>query len=415
MNRKNTIIAVLMIVALLGVGYYYFSKVKQTTTPTNPSFGDGTGTTIIGGLPAPTGESDFTPGSSDLLPRLYELHKTAVAGTTFTETGSGANLSISARYVDRSLGNIFDTPLSSYVETRIVNETRPGISEAFWTNNGKTVVMRYLEGEDRDAIITRIINITETQATDTGDTSDSFFKTEEISLPDYISFTTTSGDNSNKIFYLENTGVSALGHLTSSKGGISKIFESAITEWLPQFPNKNLITLTTKPSESVPGYMFFLNPTTKSLNKVLSGINGLTTLTNKDGKFVLYSESIGGLPELSVYDTIKKTSSQLSLKTLPEKCVWSSKESHIAYCAVPLNPQKTSYPDAWYQGRVSFSDELVRVDAKTNTSEPIMSPSTFTERTMDIINPTLSSNDSYILFMNKTSGTPWVYKLKDSQ
>lgn len=414
MNRKNTIIAVIMIVVLLGAGYYYFSKVKQADI-TNPSFGDGTGTTIIGGLPTPIDKTDFTTGSSDQLPRLYELHKTAVAGITFTETGSGQSLTLSARYIDRSLGNIFDTPLSSYVETRIVNETRPRISEAFWTNNGKTVVMRYLDGEDQDTIVTRIINITETKTTDTVDTSNTFFKTEEISLPDYIPFTTISGDNSNKIFYLENTGVSALGHLTSSKGGMSKIFESKITEWLPQFPNKNLITLTTKPSESVPGYMFFLNTTTKSLNKVLSGINGLTTLTNKDGKFVLYSESVGGLPELSVYDTIKKTSSQLSLKTLPEKCVWSSRESHIAYCAVPLNPQKTSYPDAWYQGRVSFSDELVRVNAKTNTSEQVMSPSTFTGRTLDIINPTLSSNDSYILFMNKISGTPWVYKLKDSQ
>ena len=39
-----------------------------------------------------------------------------------------------------------------------------------------------------------------------------------------------------------------------------------------------------------------------------------------------------------------------------------------------------------------------------------MTPDEFNAPALDIVNPTLSSDDYYLLFMNKVSGTPWVYR-----
>lgn len=417
MNRKTILIVALAFIILLGLGaYYYFATNKaQKPAPGIPSFGlGGTGTTEGGENKKEVGvNQDFVPNvPSSALPRLYELRKTPVAGSGFVETGKGASYSISVRSVDRGLGHIFETPLSTYIETRIVNETRPRISEALWGNGGKSVVMRYLENTEENSIKTHIINLKGTPPLSPG-SSDDFLKVEDVVLPDFIPFVAVSEDKTDKLFYLEDNGASSVGYVTNSKGVFSKVFESTVTEWLPQFPNQKLVTLTTKPSANVLGYSFFLNTDNKSVTKVLSGINGLTTLTSRDGKLILFSESRGGFPELSLYDVAKKISYPLSVQTLPEKCAWSAKDLLVAYCAVPQNLLRANYPDQWYQGLVSFSDVIMKIDTKTKTSELVLNPGSLGASSLDIINPVLSSDDSYLLFMNKGSGTPWVYRLKE--
>ena len=55
-----------------------------------------------------------------------------------------------------------------------------------------------------------------------------------------------------------------------------------------------------------------------------------------------------------------------TLETLPEKCVWSKADASIFYCAVPENiPADNIYPDVWYQGLMSFSDAIWKVNIKT--------------------------------------------------
>lgn len=414
MNKK-TLISISFIVAILLVAgaYFYFTKNKvEKMDPNTPSFGTGgTGTTFPdSNVSGSTYNSDFVPSSTAIFPRLYELRKAPVAGSGFFENGKGSTYTVSVRSVDRGLGHIFETPLSTYVEARIVNETRPRISEAYWGNGGKSVTMRYLDDPEENSIKTHIINLRGAFSLSTT-SSNEFLKTEDVILPDFIPFIAVSEDKSDKLFYLENNGASALGYVTNSKGIRSKVFESTVTEWLPQFPNQKLVTLTTKPSANVPGYSYFLNTENKNVTKMLSGINGLTTLTSRDGKLILYSETRDGAPNLSLYDTVNKISYPLSIQTLPEKCVWSSKELFVAYCAVPQELTRANYPDQWYQGLVSFSDVLLKIDTRTKVSELVFNPGTLGAPSFDIINLSLSSDDSYLLFMNKGSGTPWVYRL----
>ena len=199
----------------------------------------------------------------------------------------------------------------------------------------------------------------------------------------------------------------------SVSSGVSTIFNSAFTEWLPQFPNQQLVTLTTKPSATVPGHLFFVDLKTKSVTKILGGRNGLTTLTSRNGKLTLFAEIKNGVPELSFYDVTKKVSHPLYLQTLPEKCVWGVKNTTLAYCAVPQTIPSATYPDQWYQGLVTFSDSMWEIDTTTFNTRKILVPSNLGAPALDIINLALSSNDAYLLFMNKVTGTPWVYTIAE--
>lgn len=422
MNRKTLIIA-LVVIILLGIGGYFYFSTKTPTSPTTPSIsfpgGSRPATGFIGTGTGSNGEegTTFTPGSSAPLPRLYELHKLPVAGVGFIEAGKGLDHTVSARYVERGLGHIYEASLSTLMESRIVNETRSRIMEALWGNGGKSVVIRFIDEKEGGAIIkTSILNlggitISFARSTSTAPVSD-FIKTEEVFLPDYIPFLATAEDGGDKLFYLESGLGASVGSLATFKDlGVSTIFNSAFTEWLPQFPNLGLVTLTSKPSASVLGYLFFIDTKTKSATKVLSGINGLTTLTSHDGKFVLFSETKNGVPELSVYDTVKKVGRPLLMQTLPEKCVWGFKNATIAYCAVPQTIPEASYPDQWYQGLVTFSDAVWEIDTTTGLTQKIMAPSNLGASALDMINLALSSNDAYLLFMNKVTGTPWVYSI----
>lgn len=419
MNKRTlVIVGIATLILILGgiSAYFYFSKKSPSMeegVPRFPNIGN------VTSIPRQDGEEtreNFTPGSGAKLPRLWELHKTPVAGIGFVETGTKTNRSVFVRYIERSVGHIFETNLGTFVENRISNDTHPGISEAFFGNKGSSVVIRFLDSEDNTTIKTRVQNIKAPSVSFDQTSSDSesapLLATEEVYLPDYIPHIAIAEDGTDKLFYLENSTSAARGTTANTKGlGTSVVFNSVFTEWLPQFPSQKLITLTTKPSGDVPGYFFFLDPKTKTLSRVLGNINGLTTLTNHGGNLVLYSDTKTKEPVLSFYNTAKKEFRTTPFKTLPEKCVWGNLTVTIAYCAVPEQISTGLYPDQWYQGLISFSDSIWKIDTKTGVVEKVFTPKTFNSPEMDVVNLALSSDDTYLVFINKKSSTPWVFNL----
>jgi len=421
MDRK-TLIFIIITIILLGVaGYLYIYKKTSapTTTKTGTTFPSGSQPITggyAGGGDTPVSEAPtFTPGAGATLPRLYELHKLPVAGVGFVETSKTTG-PLSVRYIERGLGHIFETQLSNFVESRMVNETRSSIMEALWGNSGKSVVIRFIDEKGGTPTIkTSILNLGGSSSVTNGTPTTNFIKTEEIFLPNHISFMSVSEDNSDKLFYLENNAGTSVGATSNFKNiGNSTIFSSVFTEWLPQFPNQQLITLTTKPSATVPGHFFFIDQKTKAVSKIIGGVKGLTTLTNRTGKFVLFAGIENNVPELSVYDVSKKTARPLLLQTLPEKCAWGVKNTTLVYCAIPQALPNADYPDQWYQGLVTFADSIWEIDTTNGLSRKIMSPTNLGAPDLDIINPVLSSDEKYLLFMNKVSGTPWVYRIVET-
>jgi len=343
------------------------------TIPTeNPTTGSSTATT-------PTKEIKPTPPPTEFIPAL--------------------------RYVDRTTGNIYETFADNIDERKFTTNIIPEVYDAYFGNNGESVAMRYLnrDGKTVETFIGAMPK--ETLGADT--------MTNEIKgyfLPENISNINIAPDTT-KLFYLFNIGnnESSVG-ITANSVGDKKIqvFSSPFTEWLSWWPNNRMITLTTKPSANVPGYMYAIDPDKKTVNKILGNINGLTTLTSPSGKLVLYSNNN---LSLSVYNVDTKETNSLGVKTLPEKCVWG-KLNDFVYCAVPKSIEKTGYPDIWYQGEVSFTDEIWRINIADGSTFLISDPTNEKGENVDGIKLAMDENENYLFFVNKKDSYLWELNLQ---
>lgn len=309
------------------------------------------------------------------------------------------------RYVERATGNVYQTFADKIEERKFSTTVIPKVYEALFGNKGESVAMRYLKA-NRKTIETFVGNLPKEILG--GDTTDN----NEIKgafLPDDVKDMSLSPDNIS-LFYLFNNGESIIG--TTLNFATSKkvqVFSSPFTEWLSSWPNSKTVTLTTKPASGIPGYMYALNLSSKNFNKIFGGIGGLTTLMGPDGKSVLFgNDSLS----LSIYHTDTKTSDTLGIKTLPEKCVWN-KIGDTAYCAVPIFAGSNSYPDSWYQGEVSFSDQIWKIDIKTGNTTMILDPiNVVGGEEIDGIKLALDEGENYLFFVNKKDSFLWEFGLK---
>ena len=311
----------------------------------------------------------------------------------------------SIRYAEKATGNIYQTFADKIDERKFSNIIVPEVYDAYFGNNGESVVMRYLK-EDARTIETIVGALPKEKLGEDVSLSDNI---KTSFLPENISDLSISHDSS-KLFYLFNTNDAAVGVMANAGGDKkSQIFSSSFTEWLTLFPNNKLVTLNTKPSANVPGYMYLLNTETKSLNKVLSNINGLTTLTSPDGKLVLYS---GGDLSLNIKDLAKRSVVSTGARTLPEKCVWNSTSTTL-YCAVPKYTEGVDYPDSWYTGETSFNDEIWKIDTISGNATFITDPSQLKEgEDTDGIKLAVDDSENYLFFINKSDSSLWELILK---
>ncbi len=444
MSKRNFIllIIILFIAVVVILGFFYFQK------GSTPGGKDGEGTNFISRFnpfgnkkptppPAtpPTDVSGYQPSppTEEIKLKLKKVSSMPIAGfTVFSKerlkeinpslalplTGEGKNSKTTKptppltefmpalRYVDRATGNIYQTFTDKIEERRFSTIIIPKIYEAYFGAKAESVVMRYLK-EDGRTIQTFIGNLPKeylgADATPDNEIKGSF-------LPEGIKDLSLSPD-SLSIFYLFNIGDNMAGttlNLLNNKK--AQVFDSSFTEWLSFWPNSKMITLTTKPSSGIPGYMYGANPiNNNNLSKVLGGINGLTTLTSPNGKLVLYGDDN---LSLNVYRTDTKISEPLGVKTLPEKCVWS-KAGEAVYCAVPKIINFGLYPDAWYQGEISFSDQFWKIDMKTGNATIILDPATEAGGgETDGIKLALDNDENYLFFVNKKDSFLWELKLK---
>jgi tricorn protease-like protein len=153
-----------------------------------------------------------------------------------------------------------------------------------------------------------------------------------------------------------------------------------------------------------------MDPTNKNYNfhKVLGGINGLTTQISPNGKLVLYSNNN---LSLNVYHIDTKVSDTLGVKTLAEKCIWN-KTNDVVYCGVPKSIINAQYPDSWYQGEVSFGDQIWKIDIKTGNATIIMDPGVVNGENIDGIKFAMDDKENYLFFINKKDSFLWELELK---
>lgn len=442
MQKRNLTFLIIILVAITAgfFGYLYFSKPANTgEMPSNtPRFNffpfDKTPKKPAPETPADTSPSGIEIPNFEIQPvtvlKLKKVSSFPVAGfgvyqkEVFKELlplppgegGGEVNLIPTApatefvatlRYVEKATGNVYQTRADQLDERKFTNTIIPQIHEAFFGSKATAVAMRYLKGDGK-TIETFLGSLPKDIL---GGDSSQTAQVKGTFLPENITDMSVSPDSS-KIFYLVNINNTSVGVTAGALGeSKSQVFGSPFTEWLSQWPNFKMITVTTKPASGVPGYMYAINPDRKDFSKILGGINGLTTLTSPSGKLVLYSSSSGNSLNLSIYDTDTGNSSLLGVKTLPEKCVWT-KASDALYCAVPKFLNLEEYPDTWYQGLVTFSDEIWEIDAVDGSGQKIADPALISNEEVDGIKLALDDSENYLFFLNKKDSYLWELNLK---
>lgn len=309
------------------------------------------------------------------------------------------------RYVDRANGNIYQTFADRIEERKFSSTSIPRVYEAVFGNRAEAVIMRYLKSDARTIQTFWGVSPKELLG---GDTANEQFTRGSL-LSDNIKDMALSPGNQS-LFYLFNVGDSAVGTtLDLATGKKVQVFDSAFSEWLSFWPNPKIITLTTKPASVALGYMYRLDPVTKSFGQIMGGISGLTTLMSPDGKLVLWTDNT---LSLRLLNTETKENTPLSLRTMPEKCVWS-KASDYLFCSVPKSLGALPYPEAWYQGETSFEDNIWKIDVVSGNTTLVTNLSAANEgEEIDGIKLSIDDTQKYLFFVNKKDSFLWKLDLK---
>ncbi len=207
-------------------------------------------------------------------------------------------------------------------------------------------------------------------------------------------------------FALETDKLKTKGSIRfSDSNQVKPVFSSSFNEWMPQYVNKNLVTLTTYSAASVDGYMYGLNPVTNTFSKLLGPLRGLTTLTSPDGVHTLTATTEGNMLTTRLVDITTGTIQNMPFTTLPEKCAWYSND--ILYCGIVNSFPTGTYPDDWYKGLVNLSDTLWSYTVSTKSVEQVAVP----KQVIDIIKMESHPEAGYLFFINKISNELWSYRV----
>lgn len=391
MKKIIFVILGLLLIAMVGVGAYFFIQ-------KNDGGGDA-GSLFFGfGSSGNTEKESLANTNTQQAPTtdqvavdapvfIRKIHAAPVAGFGI-DTDTSKNFV--ARYQERALGHIYETPLFNGAEVSVLDNTEPTVYESWWGKGGNDVIIRSMR--DSDTIKTASLHISSQKS--------SLF-------PENIPMLALSPDK-RSAFFLSASGQGTAGFVSNLDGtGKKNVFSSSFREWLPSWTSPSLITLTTKPSARANGSIYLLNTKTLSSQIAVAGKLGLTGILSPDGKTLVFTESAGTGMRTSYYTVASGKTTPAPFTTLPEKCVWSAKEMGVIFCAVPSGIPAAEYPDSWYRGDVSFSDAIWRFDAR-NTADIgrlIASRASFSD--VDGVSLALDSAEKYLLFLNKRDGALW--------
>ncbi len=407
MKKTFIIISVVVIVLLLiAIGYFYISG-SNNTSGENP---------IVVGFKSffPFGGNQYSPSTStenEIVPtpnpnqnqnsqsnftlKLRELSAEPVSGFGLFDKQAGTVV----RYIEKATGHIFDIELFSPNQNRVSNTTLPLVYDALWGSQNNVLIARSLE-DNNETVDTYSLNI-KSSATST---ENMVLGTKMV--PN-ITDASVSGLN---VFYLVDNGDSTSGFVSNFDGTKKKqIWSSVIRELNSQFVNDKTVVLTTRPAQNVTGYAYLIGTGSGSVSKILSG-PGLSTLIDPLATQVLFTFNDSGI-SMFVNNIKTNTSVKVTPATIVDKCVWSKKDSNVIFCAVPREDLDGSSMISWYQGQVLFTDDIWKFDLKNNKSSLIENLSNDAGGAVDVVKPTLSVKEDYLVFVNKRDGSLWSINL----
>lgn len=433
--KKSTAYTILgiivgIVIVALGVLYFVFLRTPAPTVDLGPDANsegraDRGGFGGTGGNAEPTTPTEPTtpinttiPGERPTPPVLRKISSGPVAGGVaydiVTKVGKTSTTSTHIRFIERVNGAIYETRTDVLDTQKIASASIQKVREAFWAKDGASVYVRYVTDANPYTIETYLAKLVPSKTATTSQAalpSDISFLPQEVrgsyltrNLKEVIPSPFTLGS----VFYTLLKGENLQG-IVSSKDDTKRVevLNSAITEWTSQWLASNLFAITTKASTFSDGFLYFLNTDTQKLDRVLGNIRGLTALANADQRYVVYSNSRDNNFVTRLLNTKTGAVEPFSFTVLPEKCVWSAKQVTIVYCAVPQYLPSGLYPDSWYQGTISFTDDIWKIDASTGSTKLLASLTATSKEEIDVIRPFLDPQEKYLFFTNKRDGSFW--------
>lgn len=349
----------------------------------------------------PDEEFEFDELGNIIIPLLRQLTSLPIAGATSLTDEDGA---VKVRYVDRASGNVHEIAAAGVKRTRLTNTTIPAVMKVFWSSDGQSLILQYLDDISTIKSFSAQI-ITEAEG--------EFGKLEGLFLEDNIKEVTVSPDGE-QVFYLTEFGESIIGITADFDGSNKKqIFEHPLKQWLVEWLGSDNFSFTTKPSFATEGSTFLFNKNVGSLNRTTGGLRGLTVLYSPNLIDVIIAENIKEQFRTRLFNRDTNDITLFPLTVLPEKCLWSTEDTVVVYCGAPEAFPRGDYPDGWYKGEFSFTDDLWRINIETREVSFLVSPQDFSGVEIDVINLFLSSDEDYLFFTNKKDGTLWSLRLSE--
>ncbi len=298
------------------------------------------------------------------------------------------------RFAERGTGYLYDTDVKGQNLKKVSGTIIARTAEALFADNGATAILRYIK-TDNTTIATFLGKYTPSKNTlEAGSLTGAF-------LPEKISTILVSADQKSLLYLLPTPNGSAAISIKTDGTGRKQLWSSAFSEWILDWANKSILA-TTKASGSVPGYAYTID-TAGTFQKIIGGVDGLTTKSSPNGKYILYSVSGGDGLSLRIHRTSEGTSINTGLQTLPEKCVWGTESSYF-YCAAGQTIPKGEYPDDWYKGAVHFNDSFWKVQAENGTTEQVNDGE---GNYLDATNLSFDQTGKYLVFINKKDTSLW--------
>ncbi len=438
MQRKTLFLIIIIFAFLAGAGlfgFYYYLNRQASNSPYGNSFslqnffpfgqsnsssnsssnnniivGSNSGTSTNSSLPYPIlRHITIVPVSGSIMLDRQTISTTSTSTIAGTLTKTEKINKTYIRYMERGTGQTYETLIDDLTTNRISNTTFPKIYSASFNASGSSTILMSVQNDNSDIVNTYYGNLSKNASTSSSTPTN--YNLNTILLSDHATEVVVSPDKKS-IFTLltipNNPGI--ISNFDGTKQ--STIWTSPISEWIPYWATNKYIVMTTKPSFGVAGFSYLVNISTGKYSHLLGDVDGLTVLPSPDLSFILYSNSNSTNPlSLSIYNVKNKSSQDYSLKTLPEKCVWSSLKTPLLYCAIPGSLPNASYPDDWYKGVISFSDSIWSINLTTGESKRIAALSQLAGQNIDATNLSLDSKEDYLTFVNKNDLTLWGLQL----
>jgi hypothetical protein len=324
--------------------------------------------------------------------KLRQLTTRPVAG--FTEITTTASSTLEVYYVEAGTGHVYSINIVTGEENRISNITVPVAQLAVLSKDGKRVVIK--SGDGHIEIIT--INDDKTVTSTTFDEA-----IQDFSMSD-----------TGELLYSTGLNSTTLGLVYDFETKISRTlfeipFRGAVIDWGDEVNSKHYAY--PKAASLLGGALYSINKGV--LNREPISGYGLTAHSNFDysifakqsaGSYLSYLHNFATGESLDLFDTF-----------LPDKCAFSNSSSLLVCANTHDGTYDLSIPDAWYQGVVSYADDLWLMNLENSETILLTETLPLTGRELDIIDLQFGNTDETIYFRNKNDQTLWLFSNTETE